>query len=220
MHAFRVVVLTSSITLVALSVDAGVKLKVNPDGTTVMYNDGRVSKNYRSQPPRPMDVSNSDLDQLIVNHARRKQLDPDLVRAVIQVESAYRPGALSQKGAMGLMQLMPETAQELSVDDPWDPGQNVRGGTDYLKYLIDLFGGKLELALAGYNAGPTAVERYGGIPPYRETRNYVERVMRIYRDEPGFSVAASPIARVGRKTYLNRDSDGRIVMTTTPPIDR
>jgi len=220
MQASRVVVLTSSIALVALSVHAGVKLKINPDGTTVMYNDGRVRKNYRSQPPRLIDVSNSDLDQLIVNHARRKQLDPDLVRAVIQVESAYRPGALSQKGAMGLMQLMPETAQELSVDDPWDPGQNVRGGTDYLRYLIDLFGGKLELALAGYNAGPTAVERYGGIPPYQETRNYVERVMRIYRDEPGFSVAASSIARTGRKTYLIRDTDGRLVMTTTPPIDR
>ena len=84
MQASRVVVLTSSIALVALSVHAGVKLKINPDGTTVMYNDGRVRNNYRSQPPGLIDVSNSDLDQLIVNHARRKQLDPDLVRAVIQ----------------------------------------------------------------------------------------------------------------------------------------
>lgn len=154
---------------------------------------------------------------MIVEHSRRRQLDPDLVRAVVLVESGYQPWVESHKGAMGLMQLMPETARDLAVRDPWDPGENIRGGTDYLRHLIDRFGGRLELALAGYNAGPMAVERHGGIPPYDETRNYVERVMQLYRQEPGYTLAVSPVVKAGRKTYLRRDAQGRLVMTTTPP---
>ena len=198
---------------------ADVKLKKSADGSLVMYNEGR-SRAPRRTPVQTSTVDRSDLDQIIVTHARRRHLDPDLVRAVIQVESAYQPWAESHKGAMGLMQLMPETARELSVRDPWDPSENVRGGTDYLRLLIDQFDGELELALAGYNAGPRAVERYGGIPPYDETRAYVERVMRIYRHEPGYSLVGSPTIRAGRKTYLSRDASGRLVMTTSKPASR
>jgi len=102
-------------------------------------------------------------------------VDPDLVRAVIEVESAFEPRAVSAKGAMGLMQLMPATARQYGVADPFDPRSNIEAGTRHLRSLLDRF--DLSLALAAYNAGVGAVERYGGVPPYRETRSYVRRVM-------------------------------------------
>jgi soluble lytic murein transglycosylase len=127
---------------------------------------------------RPADtVSGSRYDHLIEHHAHATGLRPDLVRAVIQVESAFNPRARSPKGALGLMQLMPFTAEEVGVKDPFDPEENIRGGTLYLRRLLDRFGGNEELALAAYNAGPRAVERHGqSIPPYRETRDYVQRI--------------------------------------------
>jgi len=116
-------------------------------------------------------------EPLIQEHANRQSLRPELVRAVIQVESGFNPRALSPKGAMGLMQLMPATARSLRVNNPWDPAQNIRGGTEYLRDLIDQYDGDEQLALAAYNAGSGAVARYGGrIPPYRETTNYVKKV--------------------------------------------
>jgi soluble lytic murein transglycosylase-like protein len=116
-------------------------------------------------------------EPLIQEHARRHALRPDLVRAVIQVESGFNPRARSPKGAMGLMQLMPATARELGVDDPYNPAENIRGGTAYLRRLVDRYDGNEELALAAYNAGSTAVDRHGrSVPPYRETREYVKKV--------------------------------------------
>lgn len=200
---------------------AGVKLKVLEDGTRVMYNDG-PARHRRTQPPsRAVSrLSEQEINHLVGQHSRQQGLDPDLVKAVIQVESAYRPAAVSHKGAMGLMQLMPATAQSLAVRDPWDPDQNVQGGTRYLRYLMDLFGGQLELVLAGYNAGPEAVNRYGGVPPFDETRNYVEKVLRIYRGEQAYTLPASARPRIGRRTYLTRDANGQYVMTTSPRSDR
>ena len=110
-----------------------------------------------------------------------QDVDPFLVRAVIQVESGGNPEAISPKGAMGLMQLMPGTARELGVEDPMHPHQNVKGGITYLSQMIKRFSGDLKLALAAYNAGPAAVEKYRGIPPYEETRAFVDRVLKIYR---------------------------------------
>jgi soluble lytic murein transglycosylase-like protein len=118
-----------------------------------------------------------DYDDLIVEHARYHGIRPDLVRAVIQVESGYNPSARSPKGAMGLMQLMPGTAAGLGVTRPYDPEQNIRGGVAYLRRLLDRYSNDEELALAAYNAGPEAVVRYGNkVPPYRETREYVRKV--------------------------------------------
>jgi soluble lytic murein transglycosylase-like protein len=128
---------------------------------------------------RPADDLPEDnrFEPLIQEHAGRQALRPELVRAVIQIESGFNPRALSPKGAMGLMQLMPATARSLGVNNPWDPAQNIRGGTDYLRQLLDQYGGNEELALAAYNAGSGAVARYGGqVPPYRETRDYVRKV--------------------------------------------
>jgi len=126
----------------------------------------------------------SDLVEIIRRYSSHFRLDEALVKAVIKVESDYNPRAVSRKGALGLMQLLPSTAKLLKVMDPMNPEENVRGGSRYLREMLDQFDGNLELALAAYNAGPNAVRRHGGIPPYEETRDYVTRVkkyMRFYR---------------------------------------
>lgn len=128
---------------------------------------------------RPVDPSawTGRYDDLVLEYASKQALRPELVRAVIQVESGFNPRARSPKGAMGLMQLMPATARELGVVDAYDPEQNIRGGTRYLRQLLDRYDGDERLALAAYNAGAGAVDRYGGVvPPYRETREYVRKV--------------------------------------------
>jgi hypothetical protein len=122
-----------------------------------------------------------DLRELAAAAARRHGLDPDLVVAVVSVESAFRPQAVSPKGAQGLMQLMPRTARSLGVADPLDPAQNLDGGARHLGQLLDLYGGDLVRALAAYNAGQGAVQRHGGVPPYRETQTYVKKVLDRYQ---------------------------------------
>ena len=123
----------------------------------------------------------TDLSGLIEQAARRHGLEPALVQAVVAVESGFRPGAVSRKGAMGLMQLMPGTAAELGVADPLDPDANLDGGSRYLSRLLAEHGGDLRKALAAYNAGPGAVRRHDGVPPYPETRDYVARVLKQYK---------------------------------------
>jgi hypothetical protein len=114
---------------------------------------------------------------LIEQTAARHQIDPALLTAIAQVESAFNPRAVSHKGARGLLQLMPQTAERFGVDDAFNASQNVDGGARYLKWLLERYGGRTDLALAGYNAGEAAVDEYGGVPPYSETQNYVSRVM-------------------------------------------
>jgi soluble lytic murein transglycosylase-like protein len=143
--------------------------------TTVYKVEGAPA--YVSTTPVEPESARERFEPYVLEHSNRQSLRPELVRAVIQVESGYNPRARSPKGAMGLMQLMPETAKQLGVARPYDPEDNIRGGTRYLRLLLDKYDGDERLALAAYNAGPGAVDRYGrNIPPYRETRDYVRKV--------------------------------------------
>jgi len=191
---------------------AETRVVVRADGTKLITNLPEVPQ-AAAAPSRAVSSRKvpKDLSDLITQHSRAVELDPDLVRAVVRVESDFNPRALSHKGAMGLMQLMPDTARGLSVADPYDPAQNLAGGTQYLRDLVDRFDGSLELALAGYNAGPEAVKRYGGIPPYRETRDYVQRVMDLYG---GPKQVGGP-SRTSNTVSVERSSDQRLVMTNT-----
>ena len=207
---------------------AQVRVERLPDGRLVVFNLAGTTTAARAQAPapaagramaavpqiRPAVLRRYDpgfLAPLIDRHSDDHGLDPRLVAAVVQVESAFDGKAVSRKGAIGLMQLMPETAAVLAVDDPYDPDQNLRGGTAYLRRLLDRYDGRLELALAAYNAGPEAVDRYGGIPPYAETRDYVRRVLRLYQggeiDIPAY-LRPSP--------RLLRDGEDHLVLTNLP----
>lgn len=128
----------------------------------------------------------TEVDGLIKKYANQYNIDENLVKAVIKAESGFNSNAKSPVGAQGLMQLMPATAKSLGVDNPFDPEQNIAGGVKYLKGLIDRFDGKLDLAVAAYNAGPGAVNKYGGIPPYNETQNYVKKVLGYQKEFTGF----------------------------------
>ena len=140
---------------------------------------------------------------LIHESAQRFNLDPDLVKAVIQIESHFNPRALSSKGCMGLMQLHPDTARRFGVSDAFDPAQNIRGGVQYLRFLTDHFKGNLPLVLAAYNAGENAVIRHQGIPPYRETQQYVRKVTALYQSFKPVSDRADSDQRLTRVVLPN-----------------
>jgi soluble lytic murein transglycosylase-like protein len=125
-------------------------------------------------------VTNAGFDELIRSASDRYNIDPDLIRAIIKTESDFNINARSNKGAMGLMQLMPDTARLHNVSDAYDPNENVEGGVRHLRMLLERYQGNLELSLAAYNAGAGAVEKHGGIPPFNETREYVRKVLRFY----------------------------------------
>lgn len=133
---------------------------------------------------------NTSYDDLIHTASGRYNVDAELIRAVIKAESDFNTAARSQKGAMGLMQLMPGTARLHNVADAYDPSENVDGGARHLRMLLDRYQGDLELSLAAYNAGSTAVEKHGGIPPFAETREYVRRVLRFYDSYRGAGLQA------------------------------
>ena len=128
----------------------------------------------------PGQTYTSNFEDFIVSASNRHSIDPDLIRAVIKTESDFNSNARSSKGAMGLMQLMPDTARQHNVLNAYNPLENIEGGVRHLRLLLSRYSGNLELSLAAYNAGINAVERHGGIPPYAETRQYVRRVLRFY----------------------------------------
>jgi len=178
---------------------AEVRVGVASSGRRIIFNES-ADQHARRVSGRLVAVPDVALLPMIDRQAGSQQLDPRLVKAVIQVESGYNPRALSKAGAMGLMQLMPETARDMSVRDPYDPEQNLRAGTAYLRQLLDRFRGSVELALAAYNAGPAPVERHGGIPPYAETRDYVRHILSLY---------------MGRQVELDRRLEGRMTGLAT-----
>ncbi len=133
-----------------------------------------------------MNNVNSDVNGIIGDASELFHVDKSLIKAVIQQESGFNPEAVSPKGAMGLMQLMPQTAELLGVGNPFDIKENILGGTRYLKALLTKYDGDLDKTLAAYNAGPDSVDRYGGIPPYEETQGYVKNVLQYYNDYKNF----------------------------------
>ncbi|CAM2068239.1 Lytic transglycosylase domain-containing protein [Sulfidibacter corallicola] len=156
----------------------------------------------RARRSKGKSLSHEQLEGLVFPIAKSMSVDPDLVYAVIQVESAANIKALSSKGAIGLMQLMPFTAERFGVTNPWDPRQNIRGGISYLRYLLSYFEGDVDLVLAAYNAGENAVDKYGGIPPYKETKRYVKKVRRYYeqKSHPYDNTAKRKSKLVARKS--------------------
>jgi len=156
-------------------------------------------------------ASASDLRKLyspiIKQAADRHRVDQELVHVVIRAESNYDPFAISSAGAMGLMQLMPETARQYGVNNVFDPAQNIEGGVRYLKDLVHLYRGQTRLVLAAYNAGQEAVRKYKGIPPYPETRNYIASIMKTYK---------KPTVSTKNPTFMVRDANGKPILVNDP----
>lgn len=148
-------------------------------------------------------------DRIIHSACDRHGVDPALVQAIVKVESDFNPYAISRKGAMGLMQLMPQTATAMNVSNSFNPHDNIDGGVKYFRYLMDRYEGNLPLALAAYNAGESAVKRWGTIPPYRETQNYVKKIMKIY------GVNAKSF-RPRQTIYVGYSEDGSLMFTDDP----
>jgi soluble lytic murein transglycosylase len=170
--------------VIALPARADVYQYIDANGTislTNVPNDPRYQRIIAELPRSRSVISHGELEPVIARHSRAHRLHPALIRAVIKTESDFDPLAVSRAGAIGLMQLMPQTAIRLEVRDSYNPDDNIGGGTKYLRQLLDRFNGNLPLALAAYNAGEQAVERYRGLPPIAETRQYVKKVLRYYR---------------------------------------
>lgn len=192
-----------------VGVDAGKKYKkIKP----VASGKKTWTAPHSTAPSRaPLSSSNfpSTYVELINTVCGRHGVDPALVHAIVKVESDFNPYALSRKGAMGLMQLMPQTAVNMNVGNSFNPHDNIDGGVKYLRYLIDRYEGNLSLALAAYNSGETAVKRWGTIPPYRETQTYVQKIMKIYgRNEITY--------RPRQTIYMGYGDDGALMLTDDP----
>ena len=190
-----------------------------PDGRRIFSNTDTISISSASPSSAPEPGTQlrirgkgrppAGIGRLIDRIARKHGMDPELVKAVARVESNYNATAISPKGALGIMQLLPETARRFGVADAYEPAQNIEGGIRYLKFLQDQFPGNLSLVLAAYNAGENAVRKHGGIPPYRETRDYVRKIRRLYgRDLPDPSAGG-----VKPDIVSYRDSAGRLVFS-------
>lgn len=211
---------------------AEIYYRVDENGIAHFTNAKTTPQHRRLSPgvlPPTARLTAANVSELIDAFAVEYELDPALIRAVIQVESNFNRKAVSPKGAQGLMQLMPATIFRLSVGDAYDPHENIGAGVRYLRQLLDQFQGDLTLALAAYNAGEKAVLRYKGIPPYQETRDYVAKVLSLYRrGQEGRSTsrttkavaqvaAATPPAPAPKPIYKAELSD-TILYSNIPPI--
>lgn len=213
---------------VALSCTAAMQGTVRmavKDGRTIIYNDGAGESAHEALRWSDAWLASrvaipSLYDDLILSASSSNAIDPKLVKSVMLIESAFNPSAVSRKGARGLMQLMPETAAKYGVQNILDPEENIAGGVRYLTYLLTTFGGDVSKSLAAYNAGETAVARYGGIPPFDETRLYVRKGLTAYYGKAtlggGFGRPQSETwgTSRGRPVRLTRDRKNRPLITT------
>jgi soluble lytic murein transglycosylase-like protein len=179
--------------------------------TNASANAKIAAANFNAAKSGPMNAATVDIDTAIEQAAARHNVDPNLVRAVVKVESNFNPNAISRKGAMGLMQLMPSTARQLNVTDPFDPEQNVDAGVRHLKQLLESYKGDVRLTLAAYNAGAGAVARSAGVPHYAETQNYVRRITNLYYGGSPFSAARAS----GDPITMQRDARGVLYISNT-----
>lgn len=225
--------------VVALLASAGVaealSVSRRANGTVVITDGGTVGRPghlWRDDASWLVAKRNapSPWDEMIAASAREFGVDPILVKCMMLVESGFNPRAVSPKGAKGLMQLMPKTAAAYGVIDVFDPAQNIRGGVRYLNFLLNLFNGNLNMAIAGYNAGEGAVARYGTIPPYNETQDYVRKVLTAYNGTPylsGGKFRTDRFLRVdvrrdpGRPVFAWFDpaTNRRVISSVRPPAD-
>lgn len=162
-----------------------------------------------SHTPRSSSSVPSAYADIISTACDRHGVDPALVQAIVKVESDFNPTALSSKGAMGLMQLMPQTAMDMNVSNSFNPNENIDGGVKYLRYLMDRYEGNLSLALAAYNSGETAVKKWGTIPPFRETQNYVQKILKLYNN-------GGPAFTPRYTIYMGYGDDGSLLLTDDP----
>jgi hypothetical protein len=221
---FRTALVVCTLFLAATGVSADIYKYVDENGV-VCYTDapyGKTSqhvssdKKYRRTEQAAAVVFPRDYSQFIHKAASKYDLEPELIRAVIKTESNGNHRAISRKGAIGLMQLMPSTASDMNVSNPFNPEENIEGGTRYLKYLLERFKGNMTLALAAYNSGPGTVEKYGNVPPIDETRQYVKRIFNLYNGKKSYAfsdVSASPAREKTAPIYKVLLEDGTVLFT-------
>lgn len=210
----RISVVLFSLLFIASNASADIFKYIDENGVTC-YTDAPLGKKNQKvlteksklEPAKKIKpgknlVLNTDYSSYVQKSARKYEIEPELIHAVIRTESNGNCRAVSKKGAMGLMQLMPSTANDMNVSNPFNPEENIEGGTRYLRYLIEKFNGNVTLALAAYNSGPKTVERYGNVPPITETRQYVNKVLALYN---------------GKKQYAVSDPVGH-AQVSSPPI--
>jgi soluble lytic murein transglycosylase-like protein len=223
-HRMKLSVTMIFITLIfaASAATPEVLVKMDSNGKKVFYNippkkvQSNLQLNLKNSPALRYSKRAVEYTPLIEKACSKYNVDPDLVKAVIQVESAYNSQAKSHAGAIGLMQLMPGTAQRFGVKQIYDPHENVHGGVQYLKFLLTLFNNDLPLAVAAYNAGEGAVQRFKGIPRYTETQNYVRKVLTLYGKQ-GYAASAVSKPVPPKTIYKYMDSNGIVNFTTERP---
>ena len=214
---------------------ADIYFRIDEDGVA-RFTNAPTTPDYRLLQPGVLPAASrltaASLDGLIEAFAAEHSIDAALIRAVIRAESNFNHKAVSRKGAQGLMQLMPATIWRLSVGDAFDPHENIGAGVRYLRELLDQFQGDLTLALAAYNAGENAVLRYNGVPPYRETQDYVRKVQSFYQrtrgERPGTVIAKAaprraeqlPPAPPPPTIYKAQEASGAILYSNIPPVVR
>ncbi len=227
-RSWRIAIALASLVLLSAGPALGaIYYRVDEDGVARFTNAPTTPQHRLLQPevlPPATRLTGANMSELIDALGAEHELDPALIRAVIQVESNFNRKAISPKGAQGLMQLMPATVWRFSVGDVYDPHENIGAGARYLRQLLDLFQEDVTLALAAYNAGENAVLRYKGVPPYTETRNYVTKVLSLYRRGQQQHRTTGPTRRVAVRppppppAIYKAEASDTIVYTNIPPI--